>query len=82
MSKREDDQDAWAWEVMAHCINEREAKALDLMGWKIVRKVDDGSKWPYDGNSKYGPCPDWCDDCSETKLRLRSISGGKGDDGQ
>jgi hypothetical protein len=45
------------------------ARALDVLGWKIVSQDDDAHKWPMD--PEYGPVPDWADDYSEEKHQKR-----------
>lgn len=44
-------------------INEEHAIALDILGWKIVRKDNpDSALWPFACDFTGGPCPDWCQD--------------------
>ena len=45
------------------------ARALDVLGWKIVSQDDDTHKWPMD--PEYGPVPEWADDYSEEKHQKR-----------
>ena len=57
----EEDQLDWAGYVLCE-LTDKHAKALDLQGWKIVRKEEPDCLWPF--SSKSCDCPLWCEDIS------------------
>jgi hypothetical protein len=60
-SMSEEEQTDWANSVMDD--SDPIAKALDIMGWKIVNKEDPANwRWPFSSESAGCASPDWCED--------------------
>ena len=59
----------WASDVMDEITYEH-AVALDVAGWKIVRKDGDNHHlWPFYSKEAEYPCPGWCEDLSKLTPR-------------
>src|SRR6516162_4349338 len=65
----EEEQCEWANDVMVDA--DPIAKALDIMGWKIVCKDADWGRWPFDSERAGCASPEWCEDLSERKPDLQ-----------
>ena len=63
----EEERRHWAKDVLYQITYKRIA-ALDIAGWKIVRKVPEVGRhggdvrWLFNSGSSGYPCPDWCED--------------------
>jgi len=57
----EEEQHEWANDVMWD--SDPIAKALDILGWKIVCTEDD-RLWPFDSERAGCASPEWCEDLS------------------
>ena len=64
----EEEQCEWANDVMVDA--DPIAKALDIMGWKIVCKdAADWGRWPFNSERAGCPSPEWCEDLSAPKRK-------------
>ena len=61
-SMSDEEQTDWANKVMDD--SDPIAKALDIMGWKIVCKDDASRLWPFSCRDTDCDCPKWCEDLS------------------
>lgn len=46
-------------------ISDRHVLALDIAGWKIVRKDGGNHLWPFSSKATKCDCPDWCHDVDD-----------------
>ncbi len=62
----EEEKQAWAAWVMDK-INDVQAMALHIAGWKIISRDGDNAKWPFGVDGTECDCPDWCSDTTHLR---------------
>ena len=58
----EEEQTDWACTVLCQDDDDAIAKALDILGWKIVCQREPGRLWPFSSKDSGCASPSWCED--------------------